>query len=349
MKRTVFLILLILVNITVYGNDSRIIGVGNPELLSSDSTSIFINKEIIQLNLNKDDFSVIIDYEYYNPDDTMDVTLGFPIKIDSHSNKTFVSNFKTVFNNVVIDSLQENTIIKPNDNNQELYQWITRKVTFPGKAYTKSRITYSCEYSYNGFFSYANYILGSAKSWAGPIRSLDVLIEVSNNRMATNWTIGSFNQDSPSSDIRFTNGHFLFQFTNFALNGTENIRIFTSKYNNPYDASNFGDYYMGWAWGSHYIYLQPTENRSKNSKRILLLSKDQIQLFINCFYALHGYTFSNKDLYNYFTNNPSVFSGSDDIPEWKYTPTKYFNESMFNTIEKENLQYLRELKRKFYQ
>ena len=83
--------------------------------------------------------------------------------------------------------------------------------------------------------------------------------------------------------------------------------------------------------------------REKNISKKLLsksdlftLSKRQLSILRNSFYAKHGYNFKNKEVKAYFEANCR-----DQGVEYKVNP--HFSESDFNEIERENIELIREM------
>ena len=81
------------------------------------------------------------------------------------------------------------------------------------------------------------------------------------------------------------------------------------------------------------LYEKPTE--------IQLYTKNQIRLFINFFSALHGYDFKNPLYKEYFSKLESF----EDKDNTKYEVNPNFNESVFNEIERKNVNYLLKLEK----
>jgi len=62
------------------------------------------------------------------------------------------------------------------------------------------------------------------------------------------------------------------------------------------------------------------------------LSKSQLRILRNAFYAFYGYDFRDENLKSFFLN----FKYSSKNPSW-YIINKDFNENMFTKIERNNI------------
>jgi hypothetical protein len=79
-----------------------------------------------------------------------------------------------------------------------------------------------------------------------------------------------------------------------------------------------------WNWDKYLMYSKETDIR--------LFTKNQIRLFINYFYAIHGYDFKNSLYKNYFQN----LKDFDDDKRIKYRINPNFSENDFNEFERKN-------------
>lgn len=101
--------------------------------------------------------------------------------------------------------------------------------------------------------------------------------------------------------------------------------------------NEFGSFSDGWIWDEYLIYDSVTE--------IQLYSKDQIQLFINMFYAYHGYQFKSKQYLDFFMSKQFRFYSSKKD---KYLVNPSFSGSDFNEIERANIDWLIWLRERLY-
>lgn len=71
-----------------------------------------------------------------------------------------------------------------------------------------------------------------------------------------------------------------------------------------------------------------------NKSKLFFLSKKQLETLRNSFYAIHGYSFKTQKWKEYFTQ---IF----DDNGYKYTNNPNFSESLFNEIEKNNIELIK--------
>ncbi len=93
----------------------------------------------------------------------------------------------------------------------------------------------------------------------------------------------------------------------------------TTDNSEDYDES---EYKITFDQNSDYIY--PSDTKYISKEQLHNLTKEEVALLRNEIYARHGYDFQSQQYKDYFKKKT-----------W-YTPSSYFDESMFNSIEKEN-------------
>lgn len=210
---------------------------------------------------------------------------------------------------------------------------------FPPKQTSKSIIKYSTTLSNAGFENYFGYILGTAITWKSTISQLTIRIFPDKDVIIKEWNIANYNKKY-TPELIALDDEFIIIIVNYDPKSEDEIRLVIEDYNPPISYSNeFGDMYTGWVWDKYSIY-----NESKNE--VLFYRKDQIQLFINLFYAMKGYKFQNKDIQKFIINNESsIFF---DNEKQKYIKNDDFNENLFNKVEQDNIDYLRKLMKRLY-
>ncbi|MCL2242480.1 MAG: YARHG domain-containing protein, partial [Chitinispirillia bacterium] len=88
------------------------------------------------------------------------------------------------------------------------------------------------------------------------------------------------------------------------------------------DCQNYGS----WHWDKALLYSGPSDIR--------MFTKAQVRLFINHFFAMHGYDFKNAYYKDYFQNLKSLGNGK------KYEVNPKFSEKSFNEFERKNVDFL---------
>ena len=322
----------------LFANDTRVISFGNTVFLDNSITNIQIADERIDFFLHNESFDVIINYDYINNEEDNDLTLGFPISATVQSidlNNIKIENFKTIFNGNTVTDYSEKIEKKSEDSfYYNLTKWYIRKLLFIGKTHNKSTISYTSSYSYSGSSRFAQYITGTASNWNGCIKKISINIHLDKDIIIQDWSIPNIKKSLSNAMIKSTQDGFSISFANYYPQTNDEITFGIAHYTPLKDYENeFGDLHEGWIWDKYLLYIDSEEDK-------LLYTQEQLQLFINFFYAMHGYPFKTNTLKNYFINNPFIFS---DNKQKKYVENRNFNEKMFNEIEKKNIKYLQKM------
>jgi hypothetical protein len=240
-------------------------------------------------------------------------------------------------------------------------------VEFPPKDYIQSLLSYHEPYLKRHDISplnYAKYNYGSHNIWGENIPKMTIYIFTVSSVLADNVTIGGTAINELNDEATITIGSAQYgsllyenvatehyyaytEYNNLKIamqnvnpDVLDELRIFTRFFNSddytiygPYE-NQFGDINEGWIWDRALIY--------ENISDIRLFTKDQIRLFINFFYAIHGYNFTNPKYKNYFKSIETFF----DKNNTNYTVNSHFSADNFNEFERKNIDYLVLLERK---
>jgi len=337
MKRYVFVLILLFISSVVFSNDSRTVLGSSVEVIDNENTNIVMQEEEINITLYNDYYEVDVTFCFYNEGISEDILLGFPVRtviMDYPSDKEWAKlhDFKTYINGILLpeytikeESIKENFYITTT-------KWFLRKVTFPAKSHTISRITYKAPYNNFSFFYNAGYIYGTGRSWKGPIGKMTVNINHGDEILIDYL---SFRKGDQVKFIWEGNGKYKYVMENFKPEIDSRIFIEIK----PFDiygkyGNEFGDWAEGWIWDEYLLY--------KNFSDIRLFTKNQIRLFINFFYALHGYNFNNIKYKDYFHKMDDFMDKHDT----KYIINPNFSINDFNEIERKNILYLVNLEKR---
>jgi hypothetical protein len=331
MKRYVFLILFLIINNTIFPNDSRTILGSSVEIIDNENTNISMLKEEIYIKLFKNYYEINVIFDFYNDGADETVLLGFPIKTvlqDFSDDKEWAKliDFKSYING----NLLSEYIVKEESSQNRSYitttKWYLREVVFLGNSHTYSQVTYKAPYSNSGFFYRAGYIYGTGKNWKGKIGKMTVYI--------------NHDDDILIDDINFrniekyiftweANGKYKYELENIEPEISDYLSIGIQQFDIYGEYHNeFGSWSDGWIWDKYLLY--------ENEMDIRLYTKNQIRLFINFFYAIHGYDFRNPLYKKYFQNLQSFV----DYGSKRYTINPNFAENNFNYYERKNIEYL---------
>jgi hypothetical protein len=295
-----------------------------------------MREEEINITLHKDYYEVTVIFDFYNAGADEIILLGFPIKKviqDYSDDKEWAKliDFKSYIN----ENLLSEYIIKEETTTDGSYittiAWHLREVSFPGNSHTYSRVAYKAPYNKLGFFKNAGYIYGTGINWMNEIGKMKIYINHDDDIIIDSITWGENKQ------FNFTweaNGRYKYEIENIEPELTDQILIFIQPFDIYGEYHNeFGDWADGWNWDRHLMY--------ENEQDIKLFTSNQIRLFINFFYAIHGYDFKNPVYKNYFQNLRSF----GDYNNTKYKINPNFTEKNFNEIERKNINYLLKIER----
>jgi hypothetical protein len=109
---------------------------------------------------------------------------------------------------------------------------------------------------------------------------------------------------------------------------TDKINITVSQFDIHGEHLEFGDIFEGWIWDRHLLY--------RDFNDINFLTNSQARLFVDYFYAMHGFNFENPYYNNYFQK----FDLFIDKESREYAINLDFSEGSFNEIERKNVDYL---------
>lgn len=343
MKKILCLICILFSSLSLFANDSVITKGSELIAVNYDEHDISIENEKLDIYPYKDFYKVNVRYEYYNKGSDKKLQLGFPIKYASTAGKDekdkYITQFKFSqnFNGRKIEIKEKyDSVEKDEPYNIDGTYWIIRDVVFKsGK--NISEIEYTAPYSRSGFFQRFDYIINTASCWNNKIKSIEINIHNDNEVLISGrgWCVGKFDCHNCYKNLKVSDNIFTFSFNNADPKELNEVYFIVE----PYDASRpgiFDDWANGWCYNLYHVY--------NDNDEIWLYTKEQLQLFINYFYATRGYIFKNQNLREYFKgmyfdilNEPCV-----------YTPDENFTEQKLNGVEKENISFLTNLKNKLY-
>ncbi|MCL2601674.1 MAG: YARHG domain-containing protein, partial [Treponema sp.] len=116
------------------------------------------------------------------------------------------------------------------------------------------------------------------------------------------------------------NGRYRYTSENFQPESlSDEIEIFVDQIDLARRYDQFDDWAEGWIWDRYLLY--------KNETDIRHLTRNQVRLFINYFYAHHGYEFKNPFYRDYFIR-------------YGYKINPNFSVNDFNEYEQKNIAFL---------
>ena len=336
------IILLFITTISVYGNDSRMISIGNTEIVSNNDCSIQIVNEKISIYMHVNSFEINVEYEYYNYGEEQNIIIGFPIYarlMDYDKEVLNNQNFISIFNNLQIDNFEIHEQKEEFQHGSNYIKWFNREVTFlEGKNH--STVSYHSEYSHRGFTRFLGYILGSAVNWKDDIKKLEIYIYPDDDILLFGWKIAHYNRENPPGKLSAISNGFFISMENYYPKNEDIINFNITHFSfDKYYFYNFDDYEAedGWVWDKQLLY--------ENKNELVLYLEAQLSWFINSFYIYHAYKSQNKSFGDY------IVDFRNNIIDNKKTENKSnqkFLEENFNDLEKKNIEFLNLLMERLY-
>lgn len=335
--------MLTIISFPLFPNDSRIVLGSSVEMVDNEETNVVMEEERIIINLMKDHYEVDVTFAFKNTGPEETISLGFPVEsifLEYDAPGPELDSFTSTING----KAPETYTVKEEQRKDRSYinktTWYIREVVFPANEYTYSRVSYKARYSNSGFFKHAGYIYGSGRNWKNSIGKMTIIITHDDSILIKYYSIGSGALELLSSTRKPDgltwkgNGEYHFEFRETEPGVTDRIRINIE----PFDLygnyhNEFGDWAEGWIWNTYLLY--------EDDREIRLFTRNQLRLFINFFYAFHGYPFKN-DLYRTYFSKIKDFV---DYNSTKYTINPDFSEKDFNPIERKNIDYLLKLEK----
>jgi hypothetical protein len=346
MNNYVLILLILVSNGIAFPNDSRTILGGSVEIIDNESTNIIMQEETINITLFRNYYEVDVTFNFFNTGEDEEVLLGFPVKsiyqpISNNAEWAVLDDFRSYINgNLITEYIMKEETNFTFEDRQDKYDYVTnikwylRKILFPGHTNTISRVTYNAPYGHGGFIQNAGYIFGTGYNWKGPIGKMILNIIHGDDMILDHFSIGSIKKDEIINYFTWEgDGRFKFELNNIEPIITDDINLYVRKCE-MLDATvnEFGHYWESWIWDEYLLY--------NNISELMLYTRNQLRLFINFFYAIHGYNFKNISYKNFFQNLRWLKNGND-----KYIINDNFSENDFNEIERKNIDYLLKLER----
>jgi hypothetical protein len=299
MKKILFVLLLMFNGFILFANDCFFnIGTYGIIPIDKNKSSIRLVDEMLYFYFNKDTYSVVVNYKFYNPGPELTSEVGFPINIYTNQidyyqkNKNdFITNFKTTVNDKVVtfdtkycnETNNSNDIIESH-RDIKLEKWYIKTVTFSSETVTKVTVSYDSQYSQAGIGScLAHYYYGSGNTWKNGIEKLTVFI-TPYNQFVLNIKANCYNKNL---------NHEWITDDTLKLNiGEVNADVNESF---TFSLSDLGTL--------DYLGMFDNDKSLLNYLNLSLFSKNQLKIYRNAFYAKYNYKFKNSELVKLFSEN----------------------------------------------
>jgi len=362
-----------LLNSLVFSNEAWLAFGRNDEIINVRATNIAMRAEVIEITLRSNHYEVDVTFDFLNNGPEEKVNLGFPVEriypYRENIPNEMAYDFKSYLNGEAISkyTIKNDSVEVFGDRGAYSYiKWFVRNVTFPANSHTTSRVKYKAKYSHSAGPWVAGYIYGTGRFWKNGIEKMTVVVNHGDDVLIDFVQFGEevigegFNGGRAPKFTWKANGSYIYELENVKpKNNTEQIRIYVVRFGSGIYGKYWGQFGISgddftqsnmrrgleinhdpenpdhmWVWDEHLLYKNPSD--------IQLFTKNQIRLFINFFFAIHGYDFKNPQYKNYFQNLEQLY----DKNSTKYTVNPNFSENDFNEIEKQNVNYLLNLEKK---
>jgi hypothetical protein len=330
MRKIIFVIYFFL-TITLFGNDyyyHQLSG-GTLAPASDNETYVELVDEVIVFELFDDYYTVTVDFNFYNHGEEIDLLVGFPYVADTEGYTPFTTrgslyDFQSWVNGNIVET--KNSPIEIDLSDQKLlgvnYVY-TKEVTFPSRQNTKTKVKYNARYGMGGGYRLASYLYGSGKGWYDCIGKAEVIIKNSSRY----WIYGIKKGTSLHDNMPLNNenlNHFWDNDNNLIFI----LQNFDPEYNDTIDIYIWFPMFDFGPKPLPYFFFYRTLIFKQND--LWYLTKEELRILRNLFYALHGYDFKDASLADYFSSN---FGFYEVDPE--------FTEDMLTETEKRNIDIIR--------
>lgn len=322
MKKSALLLSLFFLSIHLcFANDTYFFVSGGNLIPSEESnTLVQMKSEVISIVCESKYYEVTVDFNFYNSGKTAELLVGFPFfeaGIDGHGKiydfQCWTNDELTDFSDMPLDRKFSN-----NDYHAEnLQNAYTRKIVFPKKATTKTRVKYKSEYGEDTSGYIVKYLYGTGSSWNKSIEDIELVIE--NNLSYSIPQVLHMNKTDISNNfIRISDNKWSAHFTNVEPEYTECFSV------------NLGDL-LGDSGPKAFSKSRFVCCRQKLNKNDLFwYTKPQLRILRNTIFALNGYSFKSQDLKDFFAKRGQYW-----YPKYEINPD--FAEEKLSEVERFNI------------
>lgn len=320
-----FIIIFCTAVINVFANDTYFfMSGGNLIPTTEKDTSVQMKSEVISISLEEKYYQVTVDFNFINHGEQAELLVGFPFfeaGIGGHGN---IYDFKCWTNDELTDYSDfplEHNFSNLDYTGENLQNAYVRKITFPPKSTTKTRVSYKSEYGYDTEGVIVKYLYGTGITWKNKIEDIELILN-NNMKYSCPRTIQMGDiTNIENSFSRLADNKWHAHFKNVEPEYTDCFSIYCSDilYDvgpKAFHKENFMCYYTKVSEKTLYWYTKP-----------------QLRILRNTIYALHGYAFKSQDLKELFET-----WGKYWYPNYEINPS--FSESEFTENEKYNIEFI---------
>jgi hypothetical protein len=342
MRRIIFLVVFIFISITLFANDTfYYLAGGNLIPAEPNQTNVEMVEEVIDIDLFDDYYSVTVDFTFFNHGADENLLVGFPYLLEEAGGTQSIKiyDFRTWVNNELVSYSTDRIEIIDYSGRGNIKivadHAFIKNVCFSSNEITKTKVEYKSEYGRaSPGYLMPTYYYGSGRAWKDSIGKMTINIKnhISSfdpwiyNITMPEITYGKMPSNIPVENyINWNNGYLQIQLSEIEPNENDTIAIWIENvplWHNPMKRIHPNGF--------------PYRTQLFDNKSLRLLSKQQLRIARNNFYAIYGYNFKDETLKSYFQN----------LYEELYVVDENFNENMFTEIERSNINKILEEERK---
>ncbi|MBR4005293.1 MAG: YARHG domain-containing protein [Treponema sp.] len=330
MKKVVLLLIGLFITTFIFANDAYFFMAGGHLVPTSESdTQVEMKEEVINIVLETGYYEITVDFSFYNHGKTETLEVGFPFFCVGYGNGK-ISDFKC-WTNGVEENFTDQPIEKEWQKDTNLENAYVRKITFPSKEITKTKITYKSTYGEMApSNSIVKYLYGTGSGWKNSIGKMTVRIK--NNVKHTIPTEVELPTKAPVRRIDSKTWEGVYTKIE-PKNYTDCITIELGDL--------FGDDGPKCLSKDRFLPCRVLLKKEWLS----WYTPEQLRLLRNAIYAFNGYPFKSQDLIDLFEVDcvKRWWYGFIDGGPAPYPLDKYFSEDKLNYIEKNNIKMIQEL------
>jgi hypothetical protein len=343
--------LLIVAPCAAHGDDGSVELIrGGAQLRSGENPDISMDSETVRIALGRKSYIVDATFYFFNHGESTRVAVGFPevgsaggvidatyellsqlrlknfetwvdgvaFEVKDVPGEVFLDGKKTEYRSV--EDLFKNKLEPEKTDYAEVKEvrWLVKEVPFGGHRKTAVRVRYRTQTGVDGNPSHADYIYGTGRSWKGPIGKIQFVIQASSEAGVDEI---DFARGRSYKVSRLGEYECAYVLTDVKPEENEKLRVHFSASPEPW---RIRDSYDAWEYAS-----SPVKEEFLDT-----LSRAQLRLLRNTFFAGHGRTFDDPELQRHFDLQSAKNYG------W-YRPRADFKETDLSPVERDNVRRIK--------
>jgi len=348
MRKIIFSIYLFLATM-LFANDYYYYLLSGGTLMPANDNETYIElvDEVIIFELFDSHYTITVDFNFYNHGEAVNLLVGFPYAASISGHTTYnmqqsLFDFQSWVNGnlvetrntpIEMDLSYQNSLNSYRAYTQDVDYAYTKEVYFPSQQHTRTKVKYNARYGSDGGRMIASYLYGSGKGWYNYIEKAEVIVKNSSKYWIYGIRTGipsPSNEPSNNEDLKhyWVNNNLIFALENFEPDYNDIIEVLLSD-RPMFDFSMFKPLPISYDYRD--TIFQPDQ--------LWYLTREQLRVLRNLFYALHGYNFRDSALLNYFSSYFGFYEVNNEFTEDMITETERRN---IEIIQREELKRARQ-------